>query len=64
MFWQVIITPLPLKNRVRLADALFHKAPENEECLPLSMFYSHSQTFVYRCTCAMMGETTNNLLQK
>lgn len=28
------------------------------------MFYSHFQTFVYRYTCAMMGETTNNLLQK
>lgn len=58
------MTPLPLRNQVNLEDALFHKVPENEECLPLSMFYSHSQTFVYKCTYATMGETANNLLQK
>lgn len=28
------------------------------------MFYSHFQTFVYKCTHAMMGETANNLLTK
>lgn len=55
---------LPLKNQVNLEDALFHKAPKNEELLPLSVIYSHSQTFFYRCTCATMGETTNNLLQQ
>lgn len=64
LLWQVTVTPLPLRNQVNLEDALFHKAPENEEFLPLSMFYSHFQTFVYKCTHAMMGETANNLFTK
>lgn len=62
--WQVTITSLPLRKQMNLEDALFHKAPENEEFLPLSVFYSHSQTFVCKCTHATMGETANNLFTK
>lgn len=55
---------LPLRKQVNLEDALFHKAPENEEFLPLSVFYSHSQTFVCKRTHAMMGETANLFAKK